>query len=117
MWVDRQPRRTEKTVMGQSTELCVRCGEAPADRVYKGAPTCENCEKLLEASLMAKHERSRECPVDSVEMTKEIVLSIVVDRCPVCHGVWLDGGELELLKNAIKAGMSDEFARALLLPW
>lgn len=50
-------------------------------------------------------------------MSKEIVLNIVIDRCPECHGIWLDGGELDLLKKAIKGGMPDDFARAMLLPW
>jgi len=79
-------------------------------------PTCESCEELLAASLVAKGEAARQCPLDSTAMTKEIVCSIVIDRCPSCNGVWLDGGELDLLKQAIKAGMSDDFARVMLLP-
>lgn len=103
--------------MTQPGEICVRCGKEPAKRSDSGVPTCENCEKLLEASLQARSEDARDCPVHSVEMTKEIVLNIVVDRCPTCQGIWLDGGELDLLKKAIKAGMPDDFARAMLLPW
>ncbi|UCF19023.1 MAG: zf-TFIIB domain-containing protein [Gemmatimonadota bacterium] len=103
--------------MTQSDVICVRCGKEPAKRAESGVPTCDNCERLLQASLKAKSEESRNCPVHSTEMTKEIVLNIVVDRCPSCQGIWLDGGELDLLKKAIKAGMSDDFARAMLLPW
>jgi len=103
--------------MTQSVEMCVRCGKEPAKRADSGVPTCENCERLLEASSQAKSENVRNCPIHSVGMTKEIVLNIVVDRCPSCNGIWLDGGELDLLKTAIKAGMPDDFARAMLLPW
>lgn len=103
--------------MAQTVETCVRCGKEPAKRADSGVPTCDNCERLLQASLEARSEVARNCPVHSSEMTKEIVLNIVVDRCPTCQGVWLDGGELELLKKAIRAGMPDDFARAMLLPW
>lgn len=103
--------------MASAGEMCVRCGEDRADKSYEGVPTCTNCEELLKASLTAKAEEARECPIHSVAMTKEIVLNIVIDRCPSCQGVWLDGGELDLLKRAIKAGMPDDFARAMLLPW
>ncbi len=98
-------------------ETCVRCGKQRTKREYAGVPTCENCQKLLVASLEAMAENARQCPVHATEMTKEIVLNIVVDRCPTCEGIWLDGGELDLLKQAIKAGMPDDFARAMLLPW
>ncbi|MGB0692178.1 MAG: zf-TFIIB domain-containing protein [Pseudomonadales bacterium] len=29
---------------------------------------------------------------------------IVIDRCPKCQGVWLDGGELERLKGGVESG-------------
>jgi Zn-finger nucleic acid-binding protein len=38
-------------------------------------------------------------------MSKEIVLSLVIDRC---HGVWLDEGELEQMKSTIETGLSKE---------
>ncbi len=98
-------------------ETCVRCGKKRTKREVAGVPTCESCAKLLVASLEAMSENARRCPVHATEMTKEIVLNIVVDRCPTCEGVWLDGGELDLLKRAIKDGMPDDFARAMLLPW
>lgn len=102
------------TVLG---ETCVRCGMKLTNGPTAGVPTCESCEGLLVASLKAKGEDSRQCPIHSAMMTKEIVCNIVVDRCPTCNGVWLDGGELDLLKQAIKAGMSDDFARVMLLAW
>lgn len=102
--------------MAEFGEICVRCGKNPAKRSSAGVPTCESCEELLAASLVAKGEAARQCPLHSIAMTKEIVCNIVIDRCPSCNGVWLDGGELDLLKQAIKAGMPDDFARVMLLP-
>ncbi len=98
-------------------ETCVRCGKELTKESYSGVPTCESCDELLAASLKAKGEDSRYCPIHATAMAKEIVCNIVVDRCPTCNGVWLDGGELDLLKQAIKAGMSDDFARMMLLAW
>jgi len=56
---------------------------------------------LVEAS---SKEGSRECPVDGTEMSKSIAHMVVIDRCPKCGGVWLDGGELDKLF----ADVSDE---------
>jgi Zn-finger nucleic acid-binding protein len=46
-------------------------------------------------------------------MTKSIVLNIVIDKCPSCHGAWLDGRELDLLKKAIEDGASGDFTTGL----
>lgn len=103
--------------MGENGDTCVRCGKRPASGTSAGVPTCESCEELLKASITAKGEGSRQCPIDSTEMTKEIVSAIVIDRCPSCNGVWLDGGELDLLKQAVDAGIPVDFARQMLFPW
>jgi Zn-finger nucleic acid-binding protein len=50
-------------------------------------------------------------------MTKEIVLNLVLDRCPACGGVWLDGGELELLREGLERGMAADFAHAIVPPF
>ena len=41
----------------------------------------------------------------------------IVDRCPECRGVWLDGGELELLREGLERGMAADFARAIVPPF
>jgi Zn-finger nucleic acid-binding protein len=33
-------------------------------------------------------------------MLAESVSQVAVDRCPVCRGVWLDAGELEVIVGA-----------------
>jgi Zn-finger nucleic acid-binding protein len=48
-----------------------------------------------------------------VAMDKTVILNIIVDKCSLCHGVWLDGGELDLLKKAIEFGASGDFALGL----
>ncbi|MGH7566747.1 MAG: zf-TFIIB domain-containing protein, partial [Gemmatimonadota bacterium] len=91
---DSKPGERTMSVWG---EKCVRCGGKRTRSTYEGLPTCDDCQKLLEAQLQADAEDHRLCPLDGVAMSKEIVLNVVVDRCPACKGMWLDGGELELL--------------------
>ena len=50
-------------------------------------------------------------------MEKEIILNIVVDRCPSCHGVWLDGGELDQMKRTIEAGLTTDLIRGMTYPF
>ena len=94
-------------------EKCERCGSQRTRRSFEGIPTCEKCEAELTTKRQAAKEFRHTCPVDGDLMQKEIVLNLVIDRCPSCDGVWLDGGELELLKRALHAGMRDDFARAM----
>jgi hypothetical protein len=97
-------------------EKCVRCGNRRTRTTYEGLPTCEECEGDLRARLAADTEDRRLCPLDGVSMSKEIVLNVVLDRCPECKGVWLDGGELELLREGIREGMAADFGRAIFVP-
>jgi Zn-finger nucleic acid-binding protein len=36
-------------------------------------------------------------------MRKEIAHVVVIDRCPTCSGVWLDGGELDQMRNGAES--------------
>lgn len=94
-------------------EKCERCGNKRTRKSFEGIPTCEKCEAELVAQREAALESRRACVVDGELMEKEIVLNLIIDRCPSCEGVWLDGGELELLKRAIAAGMREDFGRAV----
>lgn len=55
----------------------------------------------LERLAARKAAAPRLCPVDGATLVSETLSGVVIDRCPTCKGVWLDGGELEqLLKDA-----------------
>ncbi len=88
---------------------CSRCGSR-TQNVYQDVPTCEPCETEIKAKVKADAEAPRPCPIDKTPMAKEIVQAIVIDRCPTCRGVWLDGGELEYIKRGLELGA----ARAVL---
>lgn len=90
---------------------CARCGVARTMEEYEGLPTCGKCE----AEITAEREDKRLCPACNDEMNKIVVLNIVVDKCPSCHGAWLDGGELDLLKKAIDSGAESQFASGMCL--
>jgi hypothetical protein len=92
-------------------EKCARCGKKRTREEYEGRPTCKDCQELLERKLEASREAQQRCPVDGASMEKEIVMSVIVDRCPSCHGVWLDGGELDQLKGEVAADVSRELIR------
>ena len=77
-------------------ERCTRCGQTRTRRRYEGEPTCPACE----ARIRLESEVARSCPVDGAAMRKEIVLDVLLDRCEACGGVWLDAGELQLIREA-----------------
>ena len=98
-------------------EKCARCGEKRTRGEYEGVPTCPSCRELLEKKLAASKEELRSCPIDGQRLAKEIVLSVIVDRCPACRGVWLDGGELDQLRGAITAGITADLVLGLTGPY
>ena len=92
-------------------EKCIRCGKKTREHTAKGLPTCEECQ----LQLKVEREEKRNCPVDGAVMNKEIVQNVIIDRCPSCGGLWLDRGELELVKIAIEAGAGSDLAHAMVL--
>lgn len=82
---------------GAQGEMCLHCGVRRTDRVFEGEAICSACQ----LAIRAEREERMECRHDGALMVKEVLEDIIVDRCPKCGGVWLDGGELEVLGAAI----------------
>jgi len=80
-------------------DKCDRCGTRTRSREHD-QPICETCAREMALLVQAAAEAPRLCPADGEQMSKEIAHMIVIDRCPRCHGVWLDGGELEYLQTS-----------------
>lgn len=93
---------------------CVRCGVELSEWEETDLPTCEACAGALREPKPGD-EPTRACPVDGSPMTKEVVHMVAIDRCPSCHGVWLDGGELDLINRAVASGSGRVFASHLVL--
>ena len=83
-------------------DKCARCGVRTRHEV-EGQATCIPCEQEIQLLLDAKEEDLRVCPIDGTTMAKEVAHMIVIDRCPGCKGVWLDGGELEKMRGGVEA--------------
>jgi Zn-finger nucleic acid-binding protein len=49
-----------------------------------------------------------------MQMTKVVAHTLVIDRCPACHGAWLDGGELERLRDDVARDSMIAIARGAL---
>jgi hypothetical protein len=77
--------------MSLFAKTCFRCEEDRTRRSFEGVPTCVACELQLKVD----RKDLRRCPIDSNTMKKDIVHSILIDRCEKCGGVWLDGRDLE----------------------
>ena len=92
-------------------EKCVRCDDRRTKREYEGLPTCQACEEELRARVRADSEDRRLCPLDGEVMEKDVVLNVVIDRCASCKGIWLDGGELDLIRSAVAEGMILDLTR------
>ena len=95
-------------------EYCVRCGAGYKWEQMTSTPEgdlfCPTCWKQLEAKNEEnKNEEKRKCPVEGAEMQKRLIAeAVLIDRCPVCGGVWLDKGELEVMQEKSKEdGWSD----------
>jgi len=80
---------------------CDRCGTRTHNKSDKRV-ICEACVKEMALIVEASKEETRPCPIDGAAMVKELTHMLVIDRCPQCKGVWLDGGELEKLKNDVE---------------
>lgn len=82
---------------------CFRCGKGDKWENMTSTPAgnlfCPACRPLMDP----KNEPVRQCPVDKSDMKKQLVGDVfIVDICPKCNGVWLDKGELEIIKQRSK---------------
>jgi hypothetical protein len=94
-------------------DKCIRCGQRTRE-LHDGKPTCGRCRQALELKLAAARERQRACPVDGALMNKQVAHMIVIDRCPSCHGVWLDAGELDCLTGDVARDAMMALARGVM---
>ena len=68
----------------------------------------------LDAERLATERKSHymKCPKCGADLEEKRVGSVAVDTCPDCKGMWLDAGELELVRQARSSdqpGIVDDF--------
>ena len=96
-------------------EKCDRCGTRTRHK-EDDQPICGPCAQEMNLMVDASEETERLCPIDGEKMSKEIAHMLVIDRCPSCQGVWLDGGELERLKGGVEAAALNAMSRGFTFP-
>lgn len=62
----------------------------------------ELCTECLSKMQSAKSEPKRICLEDGTEMHKDLVHDVIIDKCPKCGGVWLDGGEIDTIRENLQ---------------
>lgn len=57
-------------------------------------------EKLKLRSLCRARESELTCPSDGRKLGEAKICGVTVDLCLACNGLWLDAGELEVLRKS-----------------
>ncbi len=79
----------------------------------------EKLQKIKDETQLelAEEEKSRlrelhymRCPKCGMELIEIGYKGIMVDKCSVCEGIWLDSGELEMISNLEKSNLDKLFS-------
>lgn len=54
-------------------------------------------QKEEEQEQTVKELATARCPRDGERLSQRELQGVTIDDCPICHGIWLDKGELEAL--------------------
>ena len=54
------------------------------------------------------------CPKCGADLKEEEHNHVKVDLCPECHGMWLDAGELDIVRHMQKSGSADNIFKGIL---
>ena len=57
-------------------------------------------QRDAERARTGEDQRTIACPRCAVTLEQRSMESVLVDVCPMCGGVWLDAGELDILRKA-----------------
>lgn len=92
--------------------VCVHCNTRKTKREFENQATCTECQK----NILISRESQRSCPVDGTLLEKKCDDELIIDRCPKCDGIWLDAGELDIIKEKIQAeGMGTGVALGMII--
>ena len=71
--------------------------------------------KVLRAKLDAERATTErkahfmKCPKCGEDLTEQELLNVKVDVCPNCHGMWLDNGEITMIRSGSEGGLNAFF--------
>lgn len=116
-----------KQIHNLEIDVCSKCGgvwfdEGEFRSAVRSIASFELPEKYQVSFLKEKshalhlHERNFSCPKDGVKLETlhyDPPSGIYLDRCGECGGIWLDGGEISLVKKQLAPNPTlDAFVRA-----
>lgn len=70
--------------------------------VRQDAEAIREYRARLDAERMQAERKSHymKCPKCGADLEEQRMGSVAIDACPECKGIWLDAGELELVRHA-----------------
>ena len=71
------------------------CGNETHDKDTAGNYQCIFCQHKEDLQKRKDAEMIYTCPIDGEQMTKEDIFGIIINKCPICHGTWLDNNRLK----------------------
>ena len=93
-------------------DRCSSCDGTWFDAQELSELLADDAKKVASLRRGSAHEelngRKGNCPRDGGDLLRvysAIDKSVILDACPECHGIWLDGGEFEKLFAARRAGL------------
>jgi hypothetical protein len=77
---------------------------------YFAREEAERLQKLratdaAERTAQERHSHNMRCPKCGGSLGAEAFHGIQIDRCPDCHGMWFDAGEIDLILKEEDAGV------------
>lgn len=88
---------------------CHLCGKSIRNSSRSKVTICKDCHMKLET----KNGKEVLCPNDKTRMEKKYIWNVVIDQCPLCGGIWLEHGELAIIKKSIADGYQDKYIEGL----
>ena len=82
---------------------CSKCKKRTTDPHPSGDKfVCTSCKQIEEVTHAQKTEQLRFCPDDGKRMEKTIIEGVVIDKCPVCQGVFIESQKFEKILKKIE---------------
>lgn len=69
----------------------------------------QRAKREAERAEMLRKQHFMKCPKCGHDLAERQMGSISIDECTNCGGLWLDAGEIDLLRQADRGGMGNLF--------
>jgi hypothetical protein len=69
----------------------------------------QRARRDAERAAMERQQHHMKCPKCGHDLAERELGSIRIDECTSCRGIWLDPGEIDLLRQADRGGVGNLF--------